>query len=77
MGEGETRNISTIASTAKDGEPKHPHKAVLNAFAHRGTTVSATRGEGVRYNYNSPDREGWSALDAEPYHHEYDEQTQG
>ena len=34
--EGQKRNITAIASTAKNGEPNHPRKAVMNAFTHRG-----------------------------------------
>ena len=36
MQQGEKRGITAIASTAKKGEPKHPRKAVMNAFTHRG-----------------------------------------
>jgi len=70
---GQDRNISAVASTAKDGYPKHPHKSVLNAFAHRGATVSATRGNGIRYKCDAPIRDGWSSLEAEPYHYDYDD----
>jgi len=70
---GQLRNISAIASTAKEGEPKHPHKSVLNAFAHRGATVSATRGNGIRHKFDAPARDGWTSIDAEPYHYEYDD----
>jgi beta-lactamase superfamily II metal-dependent hydrolase len=73
--EGGSRNISAVASTAKEGEPKHPHKAVLNAFTHRGATVSATRGEGTQYAYNAPNRGGWVPLTPEPYHYAYDDEN--
>jgi len=75
LAEGESRNISAVASTATEGEPKHPHKSVLNAFAHRGATVSATRGTGIRHKYDAPEREGWTSITPEPYHYEYDDET--
>lgn len=46
---GEPRNITAVASTAKNGEPKHPRKAVMNAFAHRGVKALATRGNTICY----------------------------
>ena len=73
MAKGESRNMSAVASTATEGDPKHPHKSVLNAFAHRGVKVSATRGCGRCYNFDAPDRDGWSSVDPEPYHFEYDD----
>jgi len=75
VGEGETRSITAIASTAKQGEPKHPRKAVLNAFTHRGAKVLATRGVGICHFSNAPDRSGWSSLAPEPYHHAFDEEA--
>ncbi len=75
VGAGETRSITAIASTAKQGEPKHPRKAVLNAFIHRGAKVLATRGTGICHLSNAPDRSGWSSLEPEPYHSEFDEEA--
>ena len=75
IAEGESRGISAVASTATEGDPKHPHKSVLNAFAHRGATVSVTRGSGIRHKFDAPAREGWTSLDPEPYHFEYDDET--
>ena len=43
--QGQSRNITAIAFTAKKGEPKHPRKAVMNAFTHRGVNALATRGK--------------------------------
>ena len=71
---GQSRNIAAIASTAKKGEPKHPRKAVMNAFTHRGVKVLATRGDTIRHSHNAPDREGWNALTPEPYHWEYEDE---
>ncbi len=70
---GTSRGITAIASTATEGEPKHPHKSVLNAFAHRGASVEVTRGLGRCYAHDAPDREGWNATTPEPYHYEYDD----
>jgi len=75
ISEGEARSFVAIASTAKQGEPKHPRKAVLNAFTHRGGKVLATRGNAIRHNFNAPGRPGWISLDPEPYHHEYEEEA--
>lgn len=72
--QGESRAITAIASTAKASEPKHPRKAVLNAFTHRGVRVLATRGNGICHFHDAPDRSGWSALNAEPYHFEYEDE---
>lgn len=73
--EGQTRPITAIASSAKKSEPKHPRKAVLNALTHRGAKVLATRGCGIRHHFNAPDRQGWSSLEPEPYHWEYEEEA--
>ncbi len=72
--EGKTRNITAIASTAKKGEPKHPRKAVMNAFTHRGVKALATRGETIRDGHNAPDREGWSPATPDDYHREYEDE---
>ena len=73
--EGENTRVTAIVSTAKSGEPKHPRKAVLNAFTHRGAKVLATRGQGIRHYHDAPERSGWSSLPAEPYHYNYDEEV--
>jgi beta-lactamase superfamily II metal-dependent hydrolase len=71
---GESRGITAIASTAKEGEPKHPRKAVMNAFTHRGVFAVATRGKGIRHHHDAPVREGWSSLEPEPYHFDYEDE---
>ena len=71
--EGETRNISAIASTAMKGEPKHPRKVVMNAFTHRGVRALATRGNTISHTHDAPDREGWDTAKPEPYHWEYED----
>lgn len=75
VAEGEVRSITAIASTAKNGEPKHPRKSVLNAFTHRGVKVLATRGKGICHFHEAPQREGWSALQPEPYHWNFEEEA--
>ena len=72
--ENQSRNITAIVSTAKKGEPKHPRKAVINAFTHRGVKVLATRGITIWHSHNAPNREGWNALTPEPYHWEYEDE---
>lgn len=75
VAEGVQRGVTAIASTAKASEPKHPRKAVLNAFSHRGARVLVTRGQGIMHYHNSPGRAGWSPLTAEPYHFSYEEEV--
>lgn len=74
VSEGESRGITAIASTAKGGEPKHPRKAVVNAFIHRGVRVLATRGSVICHFHDAPGRSGWSPLNPEPYHFEYEDE---
>ena len=75
VAQGETRSITAVASSAKQGEPKHAHKAVLNAFTHRGAKVLSTRGDGICHYSGSLAREGWSPRDAEPYHYKYEDEA--
>ncbi|EJE4689123.1 MBL fold metallo-hydrolase [Vibrio parahaemolyticus] len=73
--EGSYRGITAIASTAKNGEPKHPRKAVMNAFTHRGVKALATRGSGICHHYNGPGRDGWNSMNPEPYYFDYEEEV--
>ncbi len=75
VGEGERRPITAIASTALNGEPKHPRKSVMNAFTHRGVKVLATRGKSICHHSGSPGRDGWSSMDPEPYHWDFEEEA--
>ncbi|UTI02694.1 MBL fold metallo-hydrolase [Aeromonas caviae] len=75
VAEGESRGITAVASAAKEGEPKHPHKAVLNAFTHRGAKALATRGSGICHHSGTQSRAGWTSLNPEPYHYEYEEEA--
>lgn len=74
VAQGQTRSVTAIASTAKKGEPKHPRKAVLNAFTHRGVKAQATRGRTICLAHNAPNRAGWSPVPEEPYYWEYDDE---
>ena len=71
----EKRNITAIASTAKNGEPKHPRKSVMNAFIHRGARVLATRGVTIRHSYDAPSRQGWKTATPDDYHWDYEEEV--
>ena len=70
----ETRSISAIASTAKKGEPKHPRKAVMNAFTHRGASALATRGKTICHSHDAPGRKGWTAVTPDDYYWNYEEE---
>lgn len=67
---GHKAHFSAFCSSAKKGDPKHPSKKVLNAFARRGGNVLVTRGVGKCKPKNAPDREGWSSTTPEPFHEE-------
>ncbi len=73
VNEGQTRNISAFASSAKKGGPKHPSAKVINALTHRGVKVLATRGNAKCSPYNAPKRDGWNAAIVEDYQWEYEE----
>ena len=72
--QGETRSISAIASTAKKGEPKHPRKAVMNAFTHRGASALATRGKTICHYHDAPGRSGWTAVIPDEYYWDYEDE---
>ena len=74
MPQGEKRSISAFASSAKKGEPKHPRKAVMNAFTHRGVRAVATRGTTIHYAHHAPTREGWSTVKPDDYYWQYDDE---
>ena len=72
--QGEKRNISAIASTATKGEPKHPRKAVMNAFTHRGASAVATRGKTICHSHDALRREGWTAVKPDDYYWSYEDE---
>ena len=71
MQQGEKRTTRAFASTAKKGEPKHPRKAVMNAFTHRGVNAVATRGRNIYYSHDAPHRDDWTAAKADDYYWDY------
>ena len=72
--QGKKRTTRAFASTATKGEPKHPRKAVMNAFTHRGVNAVATRGMSICYSHDAPDREGWTPVKAEDYYWDYEDE---
>ena len=74
VAQGETRSISAIASTAKKGEPKHPRKAVMNAFTHRGASAMATRGKTIWHSHDAPGRIGWTPVAPDNYYWDYEDE---
>ena len=46
-------------SVAKDGEPKHPAKKVVNAFIRRGAKVYATQGKALCQHSSDAPARGW------------------
>lgn len=63
----EEAHASAFVSAAPEGEPKHPHKRVSNAFTRRGYRVHATQGSTKRHSHQAPDR-GWSASIPLPFY---------
>ena len=72
--QGKNRGVSAIASTATNAEPKHPRKAVMNAFTHRGVKAMATRGKTICHFHNAPIRNGWSTVEPDAYHWTYQDE---
>lgn len=72
VAEGNQRITQAVASTARKGEPKHPRKAVMNAFTHRGVRAYATRGSTLLFSSGS--RSGWESAVPEQYHREYEDE---
>ena len=72
--QGEKRTTRAFASTAKKGEPKHPRKAVMNAFTHRGVNAVATRGRTICYSHDAPHRDDWTAVKADDYYWDYEDE---
>lgn len=70
----ESYDKTAFVSAAKDGQPKHPAKKVVNAFKRRGAEVFATQGKGLWHHSNdAPQRLGWSAAQPLPFYKEVDE----
>ena len=68
--ENTNRKFTVFVSAAKEGEPKHPNKRVVNAFIRRGGRVVATQGSKKRHYANGmPTRENWSTAEPLPFYH--------
>lgn len=66
--------FTTFISAAKEGNPKHPNKRVINAFIRRGGKVIATQGSAkCHFSTGTPDREGWSTADPLPFYDEIED----
>ncbi len=62
--------FTALISAAKEGEPKHPNKRVINAFNRRGGKVIATQGTSIcHFTQGTPDR-GWSTVEPLPFYTE-------
>ena len=65
---------SAFVSAAKDSEPKHPARKVINAFQRRGAKVFATQGIGLcQHSKDVPKRDGWSDATKLPFYEQVDE----
>lgn len=57
VSEGYEDGRIAFALAAKNSD--HPKKMVTNAYKRRGVKVFETKGETIRHQYNTPNREGW------------------
>jgi beta-lactamase superfamily II metal-dependent hydrolase len=65
---------TAFVSAAKDGEPKHPARKVINAFQRRGAKVFATQGNGLcQHSKDVPKRDGWNDATKLPFYEQVDE----
>lgn len=65
---GSNATFTVFISAAKEGEPKHPNKRVMNAFKRRGGKVAVTQGMSIyHYTPGTPDR-GWSTIEPLPFY---------
>jgi hypothetical protein len=60
---------TAFVSAAKEGEPKHPSRRVVNAFRRRGFAVHATQGSAKRHSKEAPNR-GWGPSEPLPFFNE-------
>lgn len=61
------RAKTAFISAARESEPKHPSKRVVNALIRRGATVYATQGTAKHHFHDAPDR-GWSNAEPLPFY---------
>ncbi len=70
----ENEEIKTaIVLSAKEGEPKHPSKIVLNAFKRRGVKVFRPINGSHCASENAPKRDGYSPATPLPFYYEVEE----
>jgi len=70
----QTFDKTAYISAAKDGEPNHPAKKVINAFKRRGAEVYVTQGESKRHGSDdAPPRQNWSRAVPLPFYDQVDE----
>lgn len=68
----EVRKIAFV-SCAKEGEPKHPSKKVMNAFRRRGAPVHATQGSDKWQHSDAPPRSRYSPSVPLPFYGEVED----
>ncbi len=70
----EIYNKNAVVSCAKNGNPKHPSKRVVNAFKRRGAQVYATKGSPIYFFEDNPNR-GWGLALPLPFYEEVEEDS--
>lgn len=60
-------------SVAKEAEPKHPSKKVVNAYKRRGVEVYATKTINLRHHHDAPPRSDYSSATPLPFYEEVEE----
>lgn len=66
--------MTVFVSAARQGEPKHPAKKVVNAYIRRGAKVLATQGVSIRHSFDAPPRKGWGPATPLSFSQEVDEE---
>lgn len=70
---GSAKTFIALISAAKEGEPKHPNKRVVNAFQRRGGNIIATQGITICHSTpGTPDR-GWSTIEPLPFYEDVED----
>jgi beta-lactamase superfamily II metal-dependent hydrolase len=59
---------TAVVSAAPEGEPKHPHKRVMNAFTRRGYPVHGTQGITKWHHHDAPGRSNFSTSTPFPFY---------
>lgn len=62
-------------SAAKEGEPKHPAKKVINAFIRRGAKVYKTQGQSLRHQQGAPPRQGYGPVEPLPFYSKVEQEA--